>query len=158
MKDVYEGFTIANHTLTHPHLENIPIEEATREIHEGRDKLEQFFGKPVEGFAYPFGTYNSAVCDAVRAAGHLYARTTQNVLSALPAEDLMQFHATCHFCDPAFWDKFEKVRALDGVFYFWGHTYEFVTDEDWGKCEEKIAKLAAYNAWADLPELFRSHP
>lgn len=56
----YDGFSIANHSLTHPDDE-IPVDAARREIAEGRDRLEAFFGKSVTGFAYPFGTYNEAV-------------------------------------------------------------------------------------------------
>jgi len=40
LKDVYEGFTVAIHTLTHPHLTEIPIDQARRDIDEGRDALE----------------------------------------------------------------------------------------------------------------------
>ncbi len=43
LKDLYEGFVIANHSLTHPHLEQLPLEEARQDIAEGRDRLEQFF-------------------------------------------------------------------------------------------------------------------
>ena len=56
MREVYDGFSIANHSLTHPHLGAIPVDAARREIAAGRDCLEQFFGKSVTGFAYPFGT------------------------------------------------------------------------------------------------------
>ena len=31
MREVYAGFTIANHSLTHPHLEQMPVEAARRD-------------------------------------------------------------------------------------------------------------------------------
>jgi peptidoglycan/xylan/chitin deacetylase (PgdA/CDA1 family) len=42
MKDVYGGFTIANHSLTHPSLAKLPADAARRDIAEGRDRLQQF--------------------------------------------------------------------------------------------------------------------
>ncbi|MDR3709168.1 MAG: polysaccharide deacetylase family protein [Capsulimonadaceae bacterium] len=153
---VYEGFLIANHSLAHPHLESIPIADAVREIREGRDQLEQIFGYPVLGFAYPFGTHNEAVRNAVREAGHLYARTTENVADVFPPADPMAFHSNCHFHSPDFWARFEHVKQSGGVFYFWGHSYEIMNEDDWQAFEKKIAILSADPAvvWTDLPELF----
>lgn len=51
MKHVYEGFTIANHSLTHPRLDQMDRDAARREIVEGRERLQQAFGQPVLGFA-----------------------------------------------------------------------------------------------------------
>ncbi len=49
LKDVYQGFTIGNHSLTHPDLDKIHIEDARRDIVEGRDRLQQHFGQPILG-------------------------------------------------------------------------------------------------------------
>lgn len=156
-RSVYEGFTIANHTLTHPHLEKLPLDEARRNIREGREALEQHFGCAVTGFAYPFGTYNDEVRAAVRETGHVYARTVKNVDQVFPPEDPMAFHSNCHFLAPDFWARFERVQAAGApVFYFWGHSYEILTEADWQKFEAQIARLSATPgiAWADLPALF----
>lgn len=158
LQSVYQGFTIANHTLTHPHLAKIPLDEATRNIREGRERLEQMFGCAVTGFAYPFGDHNEAVRDAVRATGHLYARTTGNVDNVFPPQDPMAFHANCHFLAGDFWTKYEAARTRgDAVFYFWGHSYELVTREQWQDFDAKIARISAdpQASWADLPELFQ---
>jgi len=155
MKAVYAGFTIANHSLTHPHLEQLPLAEARREIVEGRDRLQQFFGQPVLGFAYPYGSYNEAVMEAVREAGHVYARTVGNVAHPFPPENAMAFHPNCHFLADDFWARYEKART-GGVFYFWGHSYEMTTDPMWAEFEAKIARISADPAarWGELPELF----
>ncbi len=97
MKDVYSGFTIANHSITHPSLAKLPIDAARRDIAEGRERLQQFFGQPVLGFAYPNGSYNEEVMNAVREAGHVYARTTLNVPQPFPPDNAMAFHPCCHF-------------------------------------------------------------
>ena len=155
MKAVYAGFTIANHSLTHPHLEQLPLAEARREIMEGRDRLQQFFGQPVLGFAYPYGTYNEAVMGLLREAGHVYARTVGNVEQPFPPQDPMAFHPNCHFLADDFWARYETARA-GGVFYFWGHSYELTTASMWAEFEAKIARITADPAarWGELAELF----
>jgi len=127
-----------------------------RDIREGRDRLEQIFGYPVVGFAYPFGSYNDAVMEAVKEAGHLYARTTENVAEVFPPASPMAFHSNCHFKSPDFWDRFDHVREVGGVFYFWGHSYEIMDEDEWQSLEDKIARLSANPSveWTDLPALF----
>jgi peptidoglycan/xylan/chitin deacetylase (PgdA/CDA1 family) len=155
MQEVYDGFTIANHTLTHPFLTRIPIEEASKNVTEGRDRLQQFFQAPVLGFAYPCGAYDEKVMDAVQEAGHIYARTTKNADQCFPPENAMAFHSNCHFLAPDFYERYEASRKC-GVFYFWGHSYEMITEEMWTEFEKKIAFISADTtaAWADLPDLF----
>ena len=159
MREVYDGFTIANHTLTHPHLEQLEIDAARREIVEGRERLQQFFGQPVRGFAYPFGSYNDAVVKLVGEAGHVYARTTRNVDQPLPVANAMEFHACCHFLAPDFWARYEKARE-GGVFYFWGHSYEMISEGMWREFEETIRRISADPAsrWGEVAGLFEGKP
>jgi peptidoglycan/xylan/chitin deacetylase (PgdA/CDA1 family) len=53
------GFSFGSHTLTHPWLTQVPLEQARREIVDSKARLEQRLGKPVRLFAYPGGR----VCD-----------------------------------------------------------------------------------------------
>jgi peptidoglycan/xylan/chitin deacetylase (PgdA/CDA1 family) len=46
LRQVYAGFNVANHSLTHPHPEQLPIESARREIQEGRAHLQDLFDQP----------------------------------------------------------------------------------------------------------------
>ncbi len=71
------GHAIGSHTLTHPHLNQIPLAAAREEITASRKKLEDQFGVPVTHFCYPYGDWNPAVRDAVAAAGYASACTTQ---------------------------------------------------------------------------------
>jgi hypothetical protein len=157
MRTVYEGFTIANHSLTHPRLEQIAIETARRDIVEGRHRLQQFFGQPVSGFAYPFGSYNEAVMGALREAGHTYARTTRNVENPFPPEDAMAFHPCCHFLAPDLWARYEKARE-GGVFYFWGHSYEMISEDMWTTFENMIMRISQdpKAQWGEVADLFGS--
>ena len=155
MRDVYEGFTIANHSLTHPRLEQMAIEAARRNIAEGRDRLQQFFGQSVSGFAYPYGSYNEAVMAAVREAGHTYARTVHNVECPFPPENAMAFHPCCHFLAPDLWARYEKARK-GGVFYFWGHSYELITEAMWTAFENMTVRISndPMARWGEVADLF----
>jgi peptidoglycan/xylan/chitin deacetylase (PgdA/CDA1 family) len=155
MREVYQGFTVANHSLTHPYLDRLPIDEARRDIERGRERLQQFFGQSVSGFAYPFGASNPAVAEAVRGAGHVYARTTGgDSAPTLPATDAMALHPHCHFLAPDFWQRHAQARA-DGVFYFWGHSYEMTTEAMWADFESTIIRLGSEPAarWCEVAEL-----
>ncbi len=49
------GFEIGAHTLTHPPLTRISIEEAEKEIAGAKQVIEDKLGTPVKTFAYPYG-------------------------------------------------------------------------------------------------------
>lgn len=159
MKAVYDGFTIANHSLTHLRLEQLPIETARREVADGRDRLQQFFGQPVSGFAYPFGSYSEAVMATVRETGHTYARTTHQVACPFPPQDAMALHPCCHFLASDLWARYEQART-GGVFYFWGHSYEMITREMWTLFEGLIARISndPRARWGEVAELFLTVP
>lgn len=156
LTDVYRGFTIANHTIDHPHLTKCDDAELARQIGDGRRMLADLFRQPVLGFAYPFGEHDARVMAAVRAAGHVYARTCGTSLKPWPAADPMAFGSTCHHQAGEFWARYDRARAEDAVFYFWGHSYEFITEEDWAAYEAKLARIAAdpQAQWVELPDLF----
>ncbi len=154
---VYDGFTIANHTLTHPHATKIPLEKWREEVVDGRKWLQDIFSAPIHGFVYPFGDKDQATAQVVREAGHLYARGTVAQTPCFPPADPMVFNPDCHFMTGDFFDRYEKAKAAGAsVFYFWGHSYEMVTEAQWQKFTDQINRLSADPdaVWADLPDLF----
>lgn len=157
---VYDGFTIANHSLTHPHLDQIPPDTARREIADARDALQQHFAQPVDGFAYPFGRYNDTVMDLVRAAGHTYARTTVIAHQPFPPADPMALHPSCHFLDPDFWTRFEQARLAHHTFYFWGHSYELTTEPMWSAFDAQIERITHTPdaTWSDITTALNPPP
>lgn len=156
MVAIYAGFEIANHSLTHPNLPDLSPMELERQVGESRRILQDWFQQPVSGFCYPFGSFNSAVKEVVRTAGHVYARTVQYCDSVFPPVDPFEFGVSCWFADPAFWTLYERAKAGNGVFFFWGHSYELVNDAMWADLEHKIAGISADPAarWASLEGLF----
>ena len=155
LRDVYDGFSIANHTLTHPHLEQLPIDAARHEISVGRSRLQALFDQPVSGFVYPFGTFDGAVAQAVRDAGHSYARTTCAAEAGVDTMDAMAAAPSCHFLAPDFWQRLDRARA-SGAFWFWGHSYELVGEAMWAAFNASLARLCAEPGvqWCDPTDLF----
>jgi len=157
LREVYDGFCIANHSLTHPHLAQLPIERAAHEIHEGRARLQALFDQPVRGFVYPFGTFDEAVARSVREAGHVYARTTRHARAGVDTHDAMAADPSCHFLAPDFWQRLERARPT-GAFWFWGHSYELVDEAMWEAFESSLARLCgeAGAQWCDPTDLFEA--
>jgi len=154
LRAVYDGFTIANHTLTHPHLVGLPADALRREINDGRARLQDLFDQPVDGFVYPFGTQDLTVQQAVREAGHRYARTTEAADAGVDAGNTMAAHPSCHFLAADFWTRLERARPT-GVFWFWGHSYELIDETLWASFEDTLARLCAEPGvqWCDPGEL-----
>ncbi len=157
LEPVYQGFTIANHSLTHPHLPALTLKEINKEVGVNRQILQDWFQQPVLGFVYPFGTYDHRVKQAVRTGGHLYARSVKAEEFSFPPADPMEFHPTCHFLAADFWGAYEKAKQ-SGIFYFWGHSYELLTEAMWDDFETKIRRINDDQdaTWVDVPDLFNS--
>lgn len=158
LRGVYEGFTIANHAMTHPWATRIPLEQWRAEVADARAWLQDWFGQPVDGFAYPFGDCDAATAQVVREAGHVYGRGTKSATPCWPAEDVMRLAPDCHFLAPDFWERYERAKASPArVFYFWGHSFELVTEADWRNFDARMARIAADAdaEWAELPAVFR---
>ncbi len=158
--EVYAGFEIANHSLTHPYLPDLSPEALDWEIQESRRLLQDWFRQPVRGFCYPFGGFNPTVKKAVRAAGHIYARAVDNHRSGFPPADPFEFGPFCRFHDPDFWTLYENAKTVNGVFCFWGHSYELIDEPMWIDLEHKIARISADPAveWVNLEALWLNHP
>lgn len=49
------GFEIGSHSMTHPNMAEVSVEQARRELVESKKTLETQLGRAVRWFAYPFG-------------------------------------------------------------------------------------------------------
>lgn len=101
------GMAIGSHTLTHPHLTNLPPDLARQEIEASRTILQQRLGTPIDLFAYPYGEFTPEHEAMARDAGfRLAVGVTPGIrhdpsarlhLSRIPVvfgETLIQFAAT----------------------------------------------------------------
>ena len=150
--EVYRGHEVAVHTANHPFLEKMTTSEIAVEIFDDKRTLEKYTGYVVRGMAYPFGTYNE---DVIRIASDLGIKYSRGVHShhgfALPTKWL-EMPATCHQADEKAFDiakifveenATKDWRSTHGwLFYIWGHSYEYRTEEDWARMEKLCAYLS----------------
>ncbi|MCM8818098.1 MAG: polysaccharide deacetylase family protein [Candidatus Omnitrophica bacterium] len=70
------GVEFGSHTLTHPHLTQIPEEKAKEEIFISKKIIEDKIGKEVKFFCYPYGEFNEKIIEIVKMAGYKSAVVT----------------------------------------------------------------------------------
>jgi peptidoglycan/xylan/chitin deacetylase (PgdA/CDA1 family) len=68
---------IGAHTVSHPSLPAMTKEDVVREVQESRKICRELTGKPIAGFAYPFGDFDKVAVSAVRQAAFDYACSTE---------------------------------------------------------------------------------
>ena len=123
-----------------------------------RDRLalEALAGHPVEGSAYPCGEHSKGpeADAALRALGIVHARVcAPRTDFAVPA-DFLDWAPTTHHgrgdaADLArkFLDATDPATAEPALFYVWGHSFEFGSEEDWKKMDALCALLARDDVW-----------
>ena len=152
-RQVYTGHEVAVHGATHPFLERLSADEAFAELSADKLKLAEIFGTEIKGMAYPFGTYDDGVVEMVAKSGLMYARTIESSKNFELQSDLLRFKPTCHHDDPELFDLAQ--RFLDStpdkpmLFYIWGHTFEFCTDDDpnihWERMERFCKMISGHD-------------
>lgn len=143
-KELYKGFEIAVHTVNHPDLTKLTKDEIVKEVAEDMKALSEIAGYPVNGFAYPYGTYNDTVVNTLKECGIIYGRTVcQTKAFGLP-EDFVLWHPSGHFDDDYMDDLTEKFVNNDEpmLFYAWGHSYEFDANDSWEHFEDFCQKVS----------------
>lgn len=63
------NITIGAHTITHPNLQKIGLEEAKNEILGSKEEIEKNIERDVNYFAYPLGMYTNEIVDLVDCLG-----------------------------------------------------------------------------------------
>ncbi len=144
------GHEVALHALTHPFLEQLPVNMVINEVMKDRENLESQFDTIVTGMAYPYGTFSDTVVTALQACGIVYSRTTISTNDFRIPKDWLRLTATCHHNSPELKilaKKFleDKVSRAPYLFYLWGHSYEFEANSNWNVIEE----FAAYTGGRD---------
>lgn len=80
------GIELGAHTITHPHLTELRIEEAREEIRGSATLIARHTGSNVNQFAYPYGEYNTSVRDVVEGAGYRLACSTRSGFNIVGAD------------------------------------------------------------------------
>lgn len=69
--------TIGSHTINHPDLSRLSIDQQRAEIIGAKRELEKQLGHSVNDFAYPYGSFDATSVQVAQEAGFLTAVTTQ---------------------------------------------------------------------------------
>jgi peptidoglycan/xylan/chitin deacetylase (PgdA/CDA1 family) len=170
LRDFAQRFEIGSHTLTHPHLTRLSLDDAAREITAGNEVLQDVIGRAVSAFCYPYGAYRAEHVELVRAAGFRVARTIRRFRTQSAADPLQMgttSHAARYRADgwPAVrrsrtvrqacamwsnWDVlarqlFQEARAGGGVFHLWGHSWEIEAHDDWPRLRSLLRYIADHD-------------
>ncbi len=137
---------VAAHCLTHASLTELNPAQVAHEVLADRQNLEAMFGGIIRGLAYPFGTYSDKVVEALRATGTAYARTVASTNNFNIPNEWLLLHPTCHHNAPnleQLCDQFLKNTVPFGsrLFYLWGHSYEFESDNNWHVIEKFCERM-----------------
>ena len=147
---LYAEHEIAVHGLRHESWNATLPAVAALDIARDRLALEALAGVPVEGSAYPCGGHSKgpAADAALRAAGIVHARVVAPRGDFAVPEDFLDWHPTTHHREDAeaLADRFlaappDAAAAEPALFYVWGHSFEFGSEEDWARFEALCAKF-----------------
>lgn len=142
---LFAGHEISMHSLNHPDLTTLSPNQLAYEIMSDRRNLESLAGYPVRGLSYPFGKYSDELAVTLRELGVEYARVVSGSRDeyALP-EDWLKWRPTCHHKDHlgerfATFIRYDPWIAM-GLFYVWGHSFEFHREDNWEIIEDFAEK------------------
>lgn len=146
LREIYKGHEVSCHTLRHGWPSRMPMQSVINEVFEDRKILEKVFGKVINGMSYPSGSFSDDVIKVLECCGIVYSRTTRDNMNFRLPENFLEWHPTCHHRDALpLCEKF--LKNIDSewthpLFYIWGHSHEFRTEEDWEYIEEVIKYIS----------------
>lgn len=150
VKELYKGHEVASHTVTHPFLNDMDSSMMAYEVITDRKNLEDLTDYIVNGFAYPFGTYNKTVEEVLKMCGIQYARTVHSTHQFELPTNFLEWNPTCHHNDEKLMELAKEFCELEDpygriqLFYVWGHSYEFARNNDWETIENLLIYMQPY--------------
>lgn len=128
--DIAGDHEIGAHTITHRHLTKLPLDEAQREIFEGKKMLESMLFVPVTKFCPPRGYTNEELTD--------YTLKHCESQRLTKGEGLVHIHPNSGANNNIHW--IEYAKSID-VKELWCHSWE----------------LDRYSLWEELEGYLREH-
>ncbi|MBE6563800.1 MAG: polysaccharide deacetylase [Ruminococcaceae bacterium] len=142
IKTLYAGHEVAAHGKIHASQNMVSTQNIVYDVLEDKRALEELCGYPVRGFSYPNGYCCADYGKVMESLGIEYSRTINSTGKfGLPYNFLM-WNPTCHHRDNGVAKATQFVKQVPNatLFYMWGHSYEFDTNNNWEVIEE-IAKV-----------------
>jgi len=127
IRDMYSGFEVGNHTLTHKQLPKLTYDAAFKEISGGKAELRGFFrNRNIQCFAYPAGMDSPVSRTIVASLGMKFARTCRRSKPEAVAtcNDPMLMPITCAVREHALPEKFRVAIAAGLPVHVLSHGWE----------------------------------
>ncbi len=105
---------IGAHTISHPVLSRLSVDQQRQEVRGSRERLEAILGRPVTSFSYPFGTRGDYTEDTVVAVREAGFRCACSNFGGLVRRGTDAFQLPRYLARD--WDGDEFRRRLDGWF------------------------------------------
>ena len=148
VKTVYADQEVSSHTVNHSSIVGLSPNMGAAEVLKNKQKLEELTGRPVRGFAYPYGSYNELAEEILSACGIEYARTADSSNDFDIPQDFLEWHPTCHHDAPELLKLAENFCNNDSLqpqlFCIWGRSYEFAQKDNWQVLEEFMKYVSDY--------------
>ena len=151
VKDLYRGFEVASHSVTHPDLRGTEDRRIQEEVAADVKALERLSGQSITGFAYPGGLYDDKLIERLAGLGIHYARTIESTGGFSFPDQLLAWHPSCHDADDRalglvqrlIGEETEECRLL----FIWGHSFELDKNDfdRWGHLERLCTLLGGRN-------------
>lgn len=156
VNNLNKQFTIGSHTVSHPLLTRIPIEQAEYEIVESKKTLEQLLSTEITSFCYPRGYSNPDILDLV---GKHYLTARNTLVGALEApEDPLWESTTVHaggkrrkeyenttWLEEGLWllnQAVDKSKPnYKPIYHIFGHSWELTRERGWEDLESLLQEI-----------------
>lgn len=145
--ELYDGHEIACHGKNHLRMPDASAARQEQEIVDDINYLSQRAGYPVLGFAYPYGKHSPELIRNLQKHNIAYARICPATKDFRLPDDLFVWEPTAHHRHDIdeIADRYKDYSPWGGVIslcYIWGHSYEFIRDNNWQVMEDFCRKLS----------------
>lgn len=143
-----DDMEMAIHGAHHRYWGRIPTAQALVDIMDDRRNLERATGRIIRGAVYPYGSRTEDVQQILRLLDIQYCRNGAGVgRTQIPDEpDWLRLEPTCRHKDPNLMQYADNFLRAEGnllhMLFVWGHTYEFVVNDNWEVMEQLLQKVS----------------
>jgi len=158
IKNLFSGHEVSVHSANHPGLSGMSKIDIVYEVLEDRKELEKLTGITVRGMAYPFGSYDNIVLEAINGLGIEYARTVADTYNFSIPKDFLIWHPSIHQFGKAYFKPNDAENDKKELEAFYGLVSNFLKADTlalldvWGHSWENDG---TGNRWVEMENFFK---
>ena len=158
IKNLFLGHEVSVHSANHPGLIGMSKIDIVYEVIEDRKELEKLTGITVRGMAYPFGSYDNLVVEAISGLGIEYARTVADTYNFSIPKDFLVWHPSIHQFGKAYFKPNDTENDKKELAAFYGLVSNFLKADTlalldvWGHSWENDG---TGNRWVEMENFFK---